>query len=95
MGLAYVDRGYASEEAPAKPSPKASGWRCHQRSPETVARLHLVAFACLFLHRVIAMPRSVHNSLQIRRTLVKREPPAINRRPFDATLIPTRAGYVA
>jgi hypothetical protein len=27
----------------------------HERLPETVAGLHFVAFACLFLHRVIAV----------------------------------------
>jgi transposase len=87
--LAYVDRGYAGEEA--SEAAEASGIRLevirhpgakegfillprrwvversfawaarfrrlvkdYERLPETVAGLHFVAFACLFLHRAIA-----------------------------------------
>jgi hypothetical protein len=40
-------------------------------------------------------PERGHNSLQIRQMPVKRKPSATNRGPFDATLTPPRAGWLA
>jgi transposase len=91
--LAYVDRGYAGEEAAEAASghgmrlevvkhpgtkkgfvllprrwvvERSFAWAArfrrlakdYERLPETVAGLHFVAFACLFLHRVIPVLRS-------------------------------------
>jgi transposase len=47
--LAYVDQGYSGEAADAQA--QAHGIQLdYERLPQTVAGLHLVAFACLFLH---------------------------------------------
>jgi transposase len=35
----------------------------YERLPQTVAGLHFVAFACLFLHRAISIMGQVHNTL--------------------------------
>jgi hypothetical protein len=35
----------------------------YERLPATVAGLHFVVFACLFLHRAIAAPCQVRNTL--------------------------------
>ncbi len=54
-GFVLLPRRWVVERDFARASPFRRLVKDYERLPETVAGLHFVAFACLFLHRVIAV----------------------------------------